>query len=302
MKRISGGGRPALLLLAILLTATRADAAAAPRRVISLAPSLTEMVFALGAGDRLVGVTTYCNYPPAAQRVAKVGGLADGTLDLERVMALKPDLVLAIGAGQQRSLDTFRRLGLRVEVVHSETFDDVFTALTRLGSLLGREAAAKGLTAELSRRVERVRRAVASLPPGARPRVFYELWDRPLMTASRDTLIGRLIEMAGGVNVFAEVASHYPQVSPEAVVERRPELIVAPDHHASVVDARTLARQPGLASLPAIRNGRILVLDGDLVSRPGPRVADALELLAHTFHPDLIPAPPAAGTRKAPAP
>ena len=294
MKRLRG-----VALLVILLLATRAEAAGVPRRVISLAPSLTEMVFALGAGDRLVGVTTYCNYPPAAQRVAKVGGLADGTLDLERVVALKPDLVLAIGAGQARSLDAFRRLGLRVEVVHSETFEDVFSALTRLGSLLGREAAAKELTAELSRRVERVRKAVATLPPSSRPRVFYELWDRPLMTANRDTLIGRLIEMAGGVNVFADLTSRYPQVSPEAVVKRRPELIVAPDHHASVVDARTLARQPGLQSLPAIRNGRILVLDGDLVSRPGPRVADALELLAHTFHPNLIPA---LGTRKAPAP
>ncbi len=296
MTRIPGGARALLLLAIALFVCGQADAAAVPRRVVSLAPSLTEEVFALGAGDRLVGVTTYCNYPPAAQRVAKVGGGVDGTLDLERVMALKPDIVLAIGDGQQRSLDTFRHLGLRVEIVHSETFDDVFTSLARLGSLLAREEAAKKLSADLSRRVERVRRAVATLPPKARPRVFYEVWDRPLMTASRDTLIGRLIEMAGGVNVFADVTSHYPQVSPEAVVERRPELIVAPDHHASVVDARTLARQPGLASLPAIRNGRILVLDGNLISRPGPRVADALELLAHAFHPDLIPAP---GTPKA---
>jgi iron complex transport system substrate-binding protein len=110
-----------------------------------------------------------------------------------------------------------------------------------------------------------------------------------MMTASRETLIGRLIEMAGGVNIFADVSSRYPQVSPEAVVARNPDLIVAPNHHASTVDARALARQPGLAGLPAVRRGRVLVLDGDLVSRPGPRIADALELLARTLHPDLFP-------------
>jgi iron complex transport system substrate-binding protein len=277
------------LVLLLLVLAASPLSAAPPRRVVSLAPSLTEMVFALGAGDRLVGVTTYCNYPAAAKRVQKVGGIVDGSLDFEHVLGLKPDLVVAIGEGQERSVDSLRRLGLRVEIVPSQTFDDVFSALTRLGVLLGREEAAKGLTAELSRRVERVRRAVATLPPEKRPRVFYELWDRPMMTASRDTLIGRLIEMAGGVNIFADVSSRYPQVSPEAVVARNPDLIVAPDHHAANVTPRALAQQPGLAGLAAVRRGRVLVINGDLVSRPGPRMADALELLARTLHPDLFP-------------
>lgn len=284
---------PLVLLLAALFVTARdgAGAVAKPsRRVVSLAPSLTEMVFALGAGNTLVGVTTYCDYPAAAKRIPKVGGIEDGGIDLERVLALKPDLVVAIGEGQQTAVDALRRLGLRVEVVPSQTFDDVFGAVTRMGGLLGREAAAKRLTTELQRRVERIRQAVTPLPPERRPRVFYQVWDRPLMTATRNTLIGRLIELAGGVNIFGDLPGRFVQVSPEAVLQRNPQAIVAPDHHTSRVDPRSLAQLPGFSHLEAVRRGRILILDGNLVSRAGPRIAEALELLARALHPDLFPA------------
>jgi iron complex transport system substrate-binding protein len=270
--------------------AAAAPATPAPRRVVSLAPSLTEMVFALDAGDRLVGATAFCNHPAAAERVAKVGGIEDGNIDLERVLALEPDLVVAIGAGQNATVASLRRLGLRVEVVPSQTFDDVFAAIPRLGALLGRAAAAKRLSADLARRIDRVRRTVASLPAERRPRVFYEVWDRPLMTASRDTLIGRLIELGGGVNVFGDLPGRFVQVSPEAVVKRNPQVILAPDTFAGRVDAESLTALPGFSRLAAVQRGRIVVLDGDLVSRAGPRIADALERLAQALHPDLFPA------------
>lgn len=282
-----------VLLLAALLVPARDGAGAVakpPRRVVSLAPSLTEMVFALGAGDRLVGSTTYCDYPAAAKRIPKVGGIEDGGIDLERVLALKPDLVVAIGEGQQTAVGSLRRLGLRVEVVPAQTFEDVFGAVARMGGLLGREAAATRLAAELARRIERVRRIVTPLPPERRPRVFYQVWDRPLMTATRNTLIGRLIELAGGDNIFGDLAGRFVQVSPEAVLKRNPQAIVAPDFHATRVDPQSLARLPGFARLEAVRRGRILILDGNLVSRAGPRIADALELLSRALHPDLFPA------------
>ena len=144
------------VLIALLTPALDgADAVAGPpHRVVSLAPSLTEMVFALGAGNALVGDTTYCDFPEAARRRPKVGAMEDGSIDLERVLALKPDLVVAIGEGQQTSVDSLRRLGLRVEVVPSQTYDDVFDAITRMGRLLGREAEAKRLMAELERRID----------------------------------------------------------------------------------------------------------------------------------------------------
>jgi iron complex transport system substrate-binding protein len=286
----------AVLLLAVLPATLLAGAGAAqpPRRVVSLAPSLTEMVFALGAGDRLVGVTKICNYPPATQRLPKVGGMVDGGIDLERVLALQPDLVIAIGTDQQNTVASLRRLGLRVEVMSSQTFDDVFRTAARLGGLLGRQAAAKRLTDSLRQRVERVRRAVAPLPRERRVRVFYEVWDRPLMTATRDTLIGRLIELSGGVNIFGDLSGRFVQVSPEAVLKGDPQVILAPDQHADRVKLQSLTALPGFSQLEAVRRGRIVILEGDVVSRAGPRIADALELVAHALHPELVPAPTAA--------
>jgi iron complex transport system substrate-binding protein len=246
------------------------------------------MVYALGAGQTLVGVTTVCNYPEAAQKLPEVGGMEDGGVDLEKVLSLKPDLVVAIGLYQGATVEALRRLGLRVEVVPSQTVEDVFAAADRLGTLLGRQAEAKRLTTDIGRRIERVRKATSALPKERRPRVFYQVWDQPLMTATRDTLIGRLIELGGGVNVFGDLSGRYVQVSPEAVLKRDPQVILAPTTHSSRVDPKNLAKRPGLAGVTAVRTGRVHVLDGDLVSRAGPRVAEALELVARAVHPELF--------------
>jgi iron complex transport system substrate-binding protein len=262
--------------------------AAPPRRVISLAPSLTEMAFALGAGNQLVGVTSYCNYPPAADKLPEVGALADGSFDFERIVSFKPDLVLALDEGQTQTIATLRRLGLRVEVIPAQTVDDIFTGLTRLGRLLGRETAAKRLHADLKRRIDRIRKATAAIPKERRPRVFFEVWDEPLMAGTRRSLAGQLIELAGGVNIFGDLPGRYVQVSPEAVLERNPQVLVAPDTHTTTVDRRSLINRPGLSGIDAARNGRILILDGDLISRAGPRIAEALEMLVEAIHPGLL--------------
>lgn len=277
-----------LMALILLLLGSLSAHAAPPKRVVSLAPSLTEMVYALGAGPALVGVTTVCDYPEAARRLPKVGGMEDGGVDLEKVLSLKPDLVVAIGLYQSATVEALRRLGVRVEVVPSQSVKDVFTAANRLGTLLGRQAEARRLTADMGRRIDRIRKATAALPKARRPRVFYEVWDQPLMTATRDTLIGRLIELGGGVNVFGDLSGRYVQVSPEAVLQRDPQVILAPSIHKSRVDPKILAKQPGLAGVAAVRTGRVQVLDGDLVSRAGPRVAEALELVARALHPELF--------------
>ena len=284
---VTGGGLRTLIIIALFLAAQTANAAV-PRRVVSLAPSLTEMAYALGAGPSLVGVTTVCNYPEAARRLPKVGGMEDGGIDLERVLSLKPDLVIAIGLYQSSTVEALKRLGVRVEIIPSQTLEDVFAAADRLGALLGRQTEARRLTADMRRRIDRVRKATAALPPNRRPRVFYEVWDQPLMTATRDTLIGRLIELGGGVNVFGDLTGRYVQVSPEAVLKRDPQVILAPTTHTSQVDAKSLEKRPGFSGVAAARTGRVYVLDGDLVSRAGPRIAEALELVARAIHPELF--------------
>lgn len=276
---------PLLLLLLLALISLPAQAAV-PQRIVSLAPSLTETLFAVGAGEQVVGVTEYCNFPPAVSRVQRIGGLEDGSVDLERIIALRPDLVTALAAGQDGTVTALRRLGLRVEVVPSETVADALRAIRRLGTLTGHRAEAARLEADLARRIRAVREKVATVPAERRPRVFYQLWDEPLMTATGDTLAGQLVEMAGGVNVFADLAGRYPQVSPEAVLARDPQVILAPAHHAGAVSRDRLAGRPGWDRIDAVRHGRVFVLDGDLVSRPGPRVAEALERVARRLHPE----------------
>jgi iron complex transport system substrate-binding protein len=281
------GGRGGLLLLVLLFSLFPLPAqAAVPKRIVSLAPSLTETLFAVGAGGQVVAVTEYCNFPPAVSRVPRIGGLQDGSVDLERIVALRPDLVVTLAVGQGGTVAALRRLGVRVEVVPAETVDDALRAIRRLGALTGHRAEAARLEADLARRIRAVREKVAAVPPERRPRVFFQLWDEPLMTATGDTLAGQLVEMAGGVNVFADLAGRYPQVSPEAVLARDPQVILAPAHHAGAVNPDRLARRPGWDRIDAVRHGRVFVLDGDLVSRPGPRMAEALERVARSLHPE----------------
>lgn len=264
-----------------------------PRRIVSLAPSHTEILFAIGAGDHVVAATVEDDYPPEVEALPKVGGMTVETLDLERVLAARPDLVVALDFDQDDAVGALRRLGLRVEVIPAASLDDLFVAIRRLGEISARREAAEALAASLGERIERVRRKVESVPAEARPRVFYEVWDRPLMTAGPGTFVGELIETAGGVNVFGDVESLYPRVSLEAVLRRDPEVVLAPDFHGTLVTAGSLAARPGWEAVGAVRDGRVHTVDGDLVSRPGPRLVEALEIFARLLHPDRFEGPPA---------
>lgn len=266
-------------------------------RLVSLAPSLTEILFALGAGERLVAATEYCDHPPAARRLPRVGGVTSETLDLERVVAAEPDLVVAIGQDQGEAIAALRRLGLRVEVLPSDGVDDLFRTVERLGTLVGRSEDAARLTRHLARRMARVEAAVGRLPEGERPRVFYQVWDDPLMTAGAGTYISQLIERAGGRNVFADVDALYPQVSPEAVIARDPEVILAPRMHGQLVEPESFARRPGWEGIEAVETGRIHTVDGDRVARLGPRLVEALESIATILHPERFPPDPGEAER-----
>lgn len=266
----------------------------APRRIVSLAPSLTEVLFAIGAGDHVVGVTDLCDRPPAVRGLPRVGGITSATLRLEAVVALRPDLVVAIGSDQEAAVEALAGLGLRVEVVPSASLGDVLEAARRLGEMTGRRAEGSALAAGLGARVAAVRRGVANLAQEDRPRVFFEVWDRPLMTAGPGTFLGEMVEMAGGDNVFADVEGRWVAVSPEAVLARDPEVVLTARRPGGPAGVADFAARPGWARLSAVRRGRVHALDGDLVSRPGPRLAEALEQVARYLHPGRFPGRPGA--------
>lgn len=289
-------------VLAVLLAAAPAVPAPpeVPRRIVSLAPSVTEMLFAVGAGDQVVGVTRFCDHPPPARRLPKVGGITPLTIDLESIVRLRPELVLSSGDGQEPVLAGLARLGIPGRVLPAASLAEVLDRLEEVGRLTGHADRARRLRGELERRVERVRRSVARRSSASRPRVFFMLWDRPLTTTGR-SFVSELIELAGGDNVFGDLSLAFPEVSEEAVIARDPQVILVPDHDR--LDFEALRRRPGWELISAVRSGRIHRIPGDAISRPGPRLVDALEVLARLLAPAArVPSPPALDGRSGTAP
>lgn len=256
---------------------------ALPRRIVSLVPGVTEMLYALGAEDRLVGRTDFCDYPPAARSKPSVGGTVSPSLEV--LVSLKPDLVVATSAGNSdETRRQLERLRVPLYLVDPHGLADVFHTMTRLGALTARERRAAELVAGLERRVRAVAVRVAARP---RPRVLYVVWPEPLIVPGRGAAVTELIELAGGESVSADGPEGYPRYSVEAAVARGPEVIILARHGAGTAP---YAREQWerFAELPAIRAGRLHAVDGDLFHRFGPRVVDALEILARLLHPEAF--------------
>jgi iron complex transport system substrate-binding protein len=237
-------------------------------RVVSTAPSITEMVFAAGGGDRLVGVTTFCNYPEEAKAIAKIGDTM--TPNMETIVALKPDIVLVSTASQLENFtQTLEKNGIGVYVTNPTSLEDVLEELTKLGEFLGTEEQAGNLVRELLRRLE----DVAALPRYGEERVFVQISREPLFTIGRESFMTEMIGMAGAVSVTADVETAYPKLSREVASALNPEVIILSDSPDN--------REPNeaLKKSVAVQYGRVYSINADIISRPGPRLVDALEEL-----------------------
>src|SRR5437660_1654263 len=257
--------------------------AAPPKRIISLVPSVTEILYALHAEHLLVGVTDFCDFPPEARRQPKVGGMVAPSL--EAIVALRPDLVIATNEGTRE--DTFTqlsRVGVPVYLVAAHHVADATSLIRRLGELTRREHAAGPLMAGLERRIEAVKKAV--LPLG-RPRVLYVLWPEPLIVPGREAIVTELIQLAGGRSLTAEDADAWPRYSLEAAVAKSPEVILFANHGAGTGPV-SMEKWQRLASLPAVKAGRLHSVAGDLMHRYGQRSVDGLEQLARAIHPEAF--------------
>jgi len=259
---------------------------APPRRIVSLVPSVTEVLYAIGAEDLLVGVTDFCDYPPEAKRKPHVGGMLSP--NLETLVTLKPDLVVATRSGNtEETFDQLKRLGIPVYLADPTTVSDVLRLVSNLGELTGHRDGAAAVDKDIERRIEAVRDRVAGRPL---PRVLYVLWPEPLIVPGKGALVSELIAIAGGASVTADQGQGYPRMSLEAAVGRAPEVIILASHGSKGGPA---ARQQWerLASMPAIKSGRLYTADGDLMHRYGPRFLVGLESLARLIHPEAF-APP----------
>jgi iron complex transport system substrate-binding protein len=262
-----------------------------PGRIVSLNPGLTEIVFALGAGNRLVAVDRFSNYPPEAQNVQPRLDTYPSP-SVETIVALKPDLVLSL-ADREDTLDQLRQQGIPVLKLVPSTFDETVTDITRLGDLLDAPSQAKTIADDMLRRRDAVVAAVAGAP---RPAVYEELDGsdptRPF-AAGPNGFYGELIDLAGGTNIFADLPGDFAQVSAESIIDRNPDVILLTDTDLpdSPQTPDMVAARPGWDAITAVQNGAIHPVQGALVSTPGPRLIDGLESVAAVLHPDRFPSP-----------
>lgn len=268
-------------------------------RVVSLIPAATELLFALGAGDRVVGRTRYGGtHPPAAGEVPSVG---EGVRpSVEAVIARRPDAVVVYsGSGNRGSIRRFEELGVPALALEHNTVPQLMENIERLGALTGRREAADSLGRTIRRRLERVADVVGDRPP---VRVYYDVWSDPPRTVGAGSYLDSLLSLAGGRNVFGDRTEPSPLVSLEAVVERDPGLILFPRGSA---ERSPPGERPGWKSVDAVREGRVRRVDGELLHRLGPRLGEAAAHLASTLHPPvsdslrrlgLLPPAPSAGS------
>ena len=260
-----------------------------PQRIVSLSPSTTELLYAIGAGNQLVGATEHCNYPPAAAKLTRVGGGTLQGISRETILSLNPDLILCKWDSHQPLIEPFDRFKVPIMAVCPDTLAELYEEATLLGRVTGHVSEASELVENMQRRVLALTSWVDSVPMDQRRRAFYEVWDEPLMTAGPKSFIGEMLEMGGMKNIFFDATVRYPRISDEVVLDRDPEVILAPSTHRAQVSMEILAKRQGWDRITAVRQRQVFLIDGDRVSRCGPRMLDALEEMIRAVYPDKLP-------------
>jgi iron complex transport system substrate-binding protein len=258
-----------------------------PSRIISMAPNLTEILFALGLAEKVAGVTQDSDYPAAALAKPRVGTFWQP--NVEAVIAACPDLVVALAFEQQRELARrLQRIGYDCLAVNIEKIDDLFHAITAIGAATGAEAQAKELSQKIRMQMLRFQEATAGRP---RVKVLWVVQREPLRIAPRDTFINEMIELAGGVNAVDSTLHNYPPIGAEQVIAAAPEVIIEPVMVQGTPDEQrrqAFAYWQKFTNVPAVANQRIYVIDGDVVSRLGPRLPVGVETIAKCLRPELF--------------
>jgi iron complex transport system substrate-binding protein len=267
-----------------------------PQRIISLAPSNTQIAFAIGVGNRVVGVTDYDHYPYnftawiAAGNMTSVGGFS--TPNKEAIASLNPDLILATPINDP-DVVTLRNLGYKVLVLNPNDVNGVLADINLVGKATGATQNATNTVNSISSQINVIQAkiAAANLPE---PKVYYEVWTPPLMSAGGTSFINDVISKAGGINIFGNETQQYPTISSETIVQKNPDVILLPTDMANPGDTpfygsvNDVKARPGWSSISAVQNNQIIVVDGDLFAEAGPRIGDQIQAAAEAFYPSLF--------------
>jgi len=252
-------------------------------RIISLAPNLTEILYALGLEDRLVGVTNQCDYPPEARQKRIVGDVLNPSL--EEIIQLRPDVVLGTTAGNRReTADALERLGIPLYGIDPHSVEDVLASVRSLAELLGAPERGAELEARLRARLAALHQRLNTV---SRPRVLFAIWLDPLITVGGDTFLNDLLRRAGARSVTADIESDWPRLSLEVALELDPDYLVLPNTHSLKTRLADLSQRRPWDGLRAVEEGRVVWMD-DAILRPGPRIVEVIETLARQLHPEAF--------------
>ena len=254
----------------------RVKIAESVERAVSLAPNLTEITFAVGAGNRLVGVTSYCDYPLEARQIQKIGDTINP--NIETIIALKPQVVLVSTASQIESFTKqLEAQNIAVFITNPNSLDDIYKSIDKMGEIFGAQEKARQINGDLQKRVADIE---ARLKAANKIKVFLQISKEPLVTVGKATFFNDLIERAGGASVTKDLESSYPKLSKETAFALNPDAIILSDSEDN--------REPNdvFKSSPAAKNGKVFRIKADIISRPAPRIVDGLEEMARDLHPE----------------
>jgi len=259
-----------------------------PQRIVSLAPSNTEIVYALGLENRLVGTTDYDDYPEAAKSKPRVASYT--TPNLEKVVSVQPDLILAEEIHKDTALPAMEKLGLTIIVTVDKTLEDIINDIKLIGQVNGKSRAAATLVDGLNARIQAIVSKTSTLTPEQRPRVLYVIWHDPIWTMGGNTFVNDLIWKAGGANIFANDFDKSRVVSLESIIQKNPQVIIVSGMGTTQdLIYNNIKSETRLAGIDAMSNNRIYkISDANLIERPGPRIVDGLEEVAKMLHPELF--------------
>lgn len=256
-----------------------------PERIISMAPANTEILFALGLGEKVVGITNVCNYPSQTSEKEEIGDYDNPSL--EKIIELEPDLILASHGNPTELIDQLEELNYTVVGLKPQNIDDIISSISMVGKITGKVKKSAKLTEEMEERIEAVLSKTSNLVENNRPKVLYVVWYKPLWTAGSGTFIDELIQKAGGINIAGDIAG-WPQMNLEIVIEKNPQLIIIGYSEDQPELIQAVRNESTLDQTDAFKNNQIHTIDTDIVSRTGPRIVDALEEMAKIIHPEIF--------------
>ncbi len=255
-----------------------------PKRIISLAPSITEILFALDINEEIVGITSFCDYPEAALSKPKIGGFVNSSI--EKIVSLKPDLIIATRDGNRRgTIQKLEDLGISVYMIDPKGFDGVMSSIKTIGEIVGKRDESKRIIEDMRKKKETIVEITHSLP---RPRVFFQVGYDPIVTVGRGTLADDLIRLAGGRSISENESVNYPLYSIESVIFKAPEIIIMSSMESKRNYLNSVKKWQNWKTIPAVKRKAIYVVDSSLVDRPTPRVTEGLEAIVRMIHPETV--------------